>query len=177
FVVARPADVVEVIVDTGTAPALTLRRRRQPSQVAPVVITPEQGHVVRHAHAPLVVLLYFLVEGPDLRHVGGRTPRYGGQDIALVRHDFLEQGDVRLFRHSLIAVSAHTDGEERLVVLHPLDAAAPELPQPRLILRVVPRSLTVTSPLVMRTRQGLVVRSAHDDAVLVGKRRILRIVI
>ena len=91
FVVARPADIVEVIVDAVAA--LTLRAgRRQPANLSPVVVREQQDDVVRDFHAAIVVVLHFLVERPDLRRSLGRLAGDCSDDATLVGDDGLERG-------------------------------------------------------------------------------------
>ena len=67
---SRAADIVEVIINSCAAAAFSFFCCRQPPDIAPVIVAPEQRHIVRHAHAFVVVTLHFLVEGPNLR-IGG----------------------------------------------------------------------------------------------------------
>ena len=68
LVVPRPPDVVEVIIDAGTAGTLSFRFRGQAPDISPIVISPEQRNIVRNAQTGGVVFLHFLVQAPELRH-------------------------------------------------------------------------------------------------------------
>ena len=65
---AWAADIVEVVIDAGTAGTLALARGGQAAQVAPIVVGPEQRDVVGYAHALVVIALHLLIERPVLRH-------------------------------------------------------------------------------------------------------------
>ena len=84
-------------------PAPPLRWRSsgggQAADVAPIVVAPEQRHIVRHAHAILVIVLHFLVERPELRDDGGVRLENLRNDFALGGHDFFEQRDVVALGH------------------------------------------------------------------------------
>src|SRR5580704_10782499 len=54
---ARAANIVEVIVDTCAAGTFSLFRSRQPANITPVVVAPQQGYIIGHTHTLLVVLL------------------------------------------------------------------------------------------------------------------------
>src|SRR5690606_39165578 len=110
LVVARTADVIEVVVDAVTAGALR-GRIGQATDVAPVVVGEQQRHVVGHAHALVVVVLHFLVERPDLRRVLDGLAGDLGDDPALVGNDALEQGGGGFLAHRLVAVAAHAQGD------------------------------------------------------------------
>ena len=70
--------------------------------------------------------------------------------------------------HRHIAIAAHADGDDALVVLVALDAFCPELAQHFGILGVVPGTLAVALPFLLGAQHGLVMGGAHDDAPLVG---------
>ena len=119
LVVARTADVVEVIVDAEPARPVSVRRGRQAANVAPVVVGEEQRDVVGHAHALVVVVLHFLIERPELRRLRRILLRHVGDDLPLVGDDLLEQIDVALAvrRHRHVAVAAHADRDDVLARL------------------------------------------------------------
>src|SRR5208283_6020744 len=96
---ARIADIIEVVVNSGAAGALALVRRGQATNISPVVVAPEQGHVVGNAHALLVVFLDFFVERPVLRDGSNVFIHVAGDDRALVGDNLLEQCDVGALRH------------------------------------------------------------------------------
>src|SRR5690606_23176813 len=137
LVVARAADVVEVVVHAVAAGA-PAGRIGQAADVAPVVVGEQHGHVVGHAHALVVVVLHFLVQRPHLRRFPGRAAGDVGDDLALVGHDPFEQGGDGAFGHRLVAVPAHAQRDHRLAALQALDAAAPEFAQRLLVAGVVP---------------------------------------
>ena len=147
------------------------------ADVAPVVVAEQEDDVVGHLHAHLIVLLHLLVEGPDLRHVLGLLARGLGDEAALMGHDALHEGHVGLVGHRLIAVAAHTDGDDVLGVLHALDARTPEADQLVAVGVVVPGAASAyTGPLLVGLGAGLVVAGAHDDAHVVGGAQVLGVV-
>jgi len=149
LVVSRAADVVEVVVDAGAAGACALGRGGQAADIAPVVIAPEERDVVGHAHAALVVVLDFLVERPDLRDFRDVGIDLLGEDRALIGDDFFEEGDIGVFRHGLVAVAAHGEGDDAFEVAVAADAVGPELAQRFAIGGVVPVAGAVTGPLLL----------------------------
>ena len=127
---ARIADVVEVVVDARAAGALAFVGRRQAAEVAPVVVAPEQGDVVGHAHAVLVVFLHLLVERPDL--AARRSHRLFMWLAMMARWSatiFSSSAMLALLRHGQVAVAAHAERDDAFVVLVALDAFGPELVQ------------------------------------------------
>ncbi len=178
FVVAWSADVIEVIVDARPAGTLPLLRGGQTPQVAPVVVAPEQNHVVGNAHPPLVVSLHLLVERPDLRHGRQIGIDFLCDDLPLLGDDLLQQSDVGLLRHRLVAIAPHGQRDDLLIVFGALDALCPERAQGLSVLGVVPTAPLVAEPLPLfpSPHHGLVVRRAHHDPVFIRKLRIQRIV-
>ena len=177
FIRARPAHVIEVVVDAGAAAALAFFRRGQAADVTPVVVAPEQQHVIRHAHTLLVVFLDFLVERPQLGHRGRVLAQLLLDERALVAHDALQQVDVGAFRHRLVAVAAHRHRDHLLVVARVAQALGPERAQGVGVAAVVPRTLAVADPLLVGAHHRLVVRGAHHDAHGVGQLAVALVVV
>ena len=176
LVVARAADVVEVVVHAVAAGA-PAGRVGQAADVAPVVVGEQQGDVIGHAHAGVMVVLHFLVQRPDLRGRLGRLAGGVGDDPALVGDDAFEQGGGGAFGHGFVAVATHAQGDYRLAALQALDPATPEPLERGSVLRVVPWTLAVAVPLVVGAHHRFVVAGADDHAVLVGHFRVARIVV
>ena len=141
----------------------------QAADIAPIVVGEEQGDVVRHPHAGVVIILHLLVERPDLGGLGGGPAGHFLEDGPLVADDPLEQLGGGALGHRLVAVATHADGDEALVTVHPLDALAPELAQAFGVAGVVPLSLVTTQPVDMGAHHRLVVRGADHHAHLVGE--------
>ena len=148
------------------------------AHVAPVVVTQQDEHVVGHTHALVVVVEHLLVECPHLRRLLGGTARHLLDDLTLVLDDALQQLRVGILAHGLVAVATHTDGHDVVSTLHALDALAEELVELRLVLLIVPGAPLATAAgiLLMVAGHGLVVTGAHDDAHLVGRLRVQRVV-
>ena len=191
LVVARPTDIVEVVVHAEPTGPLQAGGR-QAADLAPVVVGKQQGHVVGHGHAVVIVVLHFLVQRPHLRRVLRRAAGDLGDDAPLVGHHRLQQGDRRALAHRLVAVATHADGDQAVetapILLrlrprhHPLDAAAPKGTKLVAVARVVPGAagdavIGVAVPFVVRARHRLVVRGAHHHAHLVGQHRVSRVVV
>ena len=183
LVAARPPVVVEVIVHARATRTLPLGRGGQAAEVAPVVLGPEQRDIVGHAHAVLIKFLHLLVEAPHLRDLRDVRVHLGAQEVALPVDDLLEQLAVRLRaagRHLGVVRAAQAERDDALVIFIPPHALAPEVLQHVRMLRVVPaadRLLETPVPLLLRAQHRLLVRGAHDDAVLVGQARILGVVL
>ena len=112
-----------------------------------------------------------------MRHRADVRPHALGQDLPLVYHDALQQCGVGALRHRQIAVAAHTERDGALVGRVTTDALVPEGAQDLSVGRVVPRPAAMALPLLLRAQHGLVVRSTHHDAVLVGQPRVQRVVL
>ena len=177
LVVAWSAHVVEVVVDAVAALARLVGQFGQLAQVAPVVVAQQQGHVVGHAHAFVVVVLHLLVEGPHLRRLVGGLVGFFGDDLALVSHYFFEQGNVAFPAHGLVAVAAHAHRHDVLAGAHAPHATAPEATQRGVVGLVVPGFARAKRlPFFVGAGQRLVVGSAHHDAVPIGQLRVQRVV-
>ena len=127
----------------------------------------------------LVISLHLFIERPELRDGGEIGIDLLADDLALVGHDLLQQGDVGALLgpgHRHVAIAAHADGDDALVVLVALDAFFPELAQHLGVLRVIPGACAVALPFLLGAQHRLVMRGAHHDAVLVGDLGIERIV-
>ena len=178
---ARISDVIEMIVNAGASTALLFVSGWQPAEIPPIVITPEQSHIVWNSHAMLVVLLHFLVERPELGNFRHVWIHVIGDDFALVGHDPFQQihvgRDVAPFHHGHVAIATHADGHDAFIVLVALGALRPELTENCGIGRVVPGSGAVPLPLLLRAQHRLVVRGPHHDAIFVGQLRVQRIIL
>ena len=173
---SRTAHIVEVVVDSRSARALALLRRRQPPQISPVVVAPQQGHIVRHAHAFFVVALHLFVKRPYLWNLLEVRIHRLLQDLSLVRDDSFQQFRIRAGRHRRVAFAAHPQRHYFFVVFVALHSSAPELVNLFLIRRVIPRTMMSRRPLFFSAHHRLFVRGAHYDAVFIGQLRVQWIV-
>ena len=179
LVVTRAAHVVEMVVDPRPAGALAFVRSRQAADVAPIVVAPQQRHVVGHTHALFVVRLHFFIECPCLRDLGDVGIDVLRQNLPLIGHDLLQQLHVFIqvgAAHGHVPVAAHADGGHALEILVALYALGPEIFQHVGILGVVPHARAVPRPFLLCPQHRLVVRSAHHHAVIVSRLGIQRIV-
>ena len=77
------------------------------TDVAPVVVTKQEGHIIGYTHPFVVIILHFFVQGPHLwGFLDGFTRRFGN-DFALITHYAFEQFDGRTLRHGFVAVTTH----------------------------------------------------------------------
>ena len=166
-----------MVVDAEAAASIAIGRGVESPDVAPVVIGEEEGDVVRDAHPLVVVVLYFLIECPELRRLARVLLRLFGDDPSLVGDDALEERDRGALGHRFVAVTSHSHRHDVLARAHAAHSAAPELPQHRIVGLVVPVAFSVLSPFGLRARQRLVVGRAHHDAVLVGESWAQRVVV
>src|SRR5215831_9153983 len=132
-----------MVVHAGSSAAFALVGGGEPTNIAPIVITPEQRHIVRHTHAPLVIFLHFFVERPVLGYFGKRLLEVPSENRPLVGNDLLKERDVCAIRHRHVAVAAHAQSDDALVVLITLDALFPKFAQLFAVTRVVPRAGTM----------------------------------
>ena len=178
---ARISDVIEMIINSGAPTALTFVSGWQPAEIAPIVVAPEQSHIVWNPHAVLVILLHFLVERPELGNFRHVRIHMIGDDLPLVGHDPFQQihvgRHVAPFHHRHVAIAPHADGHHAFIVLVALGTLRPELAENFGIGRVVPGSSAVTLPLLLRAQHRLVVRGPHHDAIFVGQLRVQRIIL
>ena len=174
FVIPRPADVIQVIINARAAFAFALPVGRQTANVSPIVIAPQERHVIRHAHTALVVSLHFLVKRPNLRHFRDVRVNYLTDQPALVADNPFEQRDALRLCHGLIPVAAHSDGSDFFIILRSLQSFGPERPQFLRIFGIVPGTLAIAGPLPLlpRAHHRLMVRGADHDAILVSELRI-----
>ena len=157
-----------MIIDAVAAGPVRARLRQAP-QIAPIVVGEEQGDVVRHPHAGVVIILHLLVERPDLRRLGRGAMGDLLDDPPLVGDDALEQAGRGAFGHRPVAVAAHPDGDDPLLALGALHPLAPEWRGAALHSAYNPRALAVMLPIDMGAHQRLVMRGADHDAHLVGE--------
>ncbi len=171
-----------MIINARAAAALAFLGGRQAADIAPIILGPEQRHVVRHTHPGVVKIHDFLVETPELRHLGHVGIDFLGDDFPLHVHDFFEQRHVRLrpaVGHRRVVRAAQTDGDDALIHFVAPDAFAPESLEDIRLLGVVPtaqRFLITAIPFLLRPQHRLLMRSAHHDAVFIRQHRIVRVV-
>ena len=155
-----------MVVQTPTTLALLFLGCRDASHITPVVVTQQNRHIVGHTQSCVIVVLYLFIECPYLGGLLGRAPCHLFDDAALVADDALHQFGVCLVAHGLVAVAAHTDGDDVVGAVHALDALTEETVETWLVGGVVPGapSLAVTCILLMIPGHRLVMRSSHHDA-------------
>ena len=165
--VAGSADVIDVVVDAPASLAAAFLSRRELADVAPVIVAEEYGHVIGNAQSEVVILLDFLVQGPDLRPLLSRAAGLAAYDPALVVDDSLEQFDVislvAFLAQRRVAVAAHTYRYQVLGVLCALHSFREEAVQDLPVGLVVPLPFraVLAHPFLMVARHGLVVRCTH----------------
>ncbi len=176
---ARAAVVIEVVIDAGAAGAFAFFGGGEAADVAPVVFSPEEGDVVGHAEALLVIPLDFFIETPglrDLRYVGIDDV---GEDFALDINDL--GGEVGADGLAAVVFGAEAHGKNAFVVFIALDAIAPEIFERRALgdIVVVPVAglfAFAPVPFFLGAEHGLLVAGAHDDAVFVGEFCVFKII-
>ena len=180
--VPRGAHVVHVVVQAPAALPRPFGRGGKLADVAPVVVAQEDGHVVRDTEAQVVVLLDLLVQGPYLRPLLGGLSGHLADDLPLVLDDGLQELDVVRFLAFLaqggVAVPAHADGDEVFRIFRTLNPFREELREDLLVGRIVPGTAGTppAGPFLVVPRHRLVMGRAHDDAHLVGRAAVFRIV-
>ena len=181
----RPAIHVHVKIDAGAAGAGALGRRGQAAQVADIVVGEEQGDVVRHLEAGVVVFLDLGEQGPQLRHLALVDAALFRDDLLLVADDLLDHFLVRFqparVRHGDVAVAAHAHRHDAFIGPVAAHAVGEEAFEAGLVAQVIPFAvaviLAVRGPLLVRPYHRFVVAGAHDDAVGVGQARVVRVVL
>ena len=178
---------------------------RYTTDVAPVIVAKHDEHIIRHVESKVIEMLHFLIECPHLWSLVGLLARHFRDDATLVADDVLKEFLVVfvtilgqmvkafLAAQSGVAITTHTDGDKVLGSLGALDAFAEELIDNLLVDSIIPTCLSgslvivlgtclphlgnlVTHPFLVIASHRLMMRSAHNDAHLVGKRAIERVV-
>ena len=172
-VVPRATVHVDMVVEAKSSLAFALEVASDATDVAPVVVAKQQGHVVGHREASIVVTLHFGEDGPQLRH-SILTPIHLLDDGTLTLHHLGQGLHVVLviaLSHRHIAVASHTDGDKIVVVLVALHALEEKLIHSLLVRGIIPRShlLLPLQVFAMRPHHRLMMRSAHHNAVLIGQ--------
>src|SRR5580658_191904 len=138
FVRAWIANIVEVVINSGAAASFAFFLSWKPSNIAPIIVAPQQSYVIRDAHPFLIVFLHFFVERPVLGYGGKIGAHLAGNYLALVGHDLFQQSDVGALGHREIAVSPHAETYDALVILVAQNAFGPELLQDLGVRGIVP---------------------------------------
>ena len=177
FIIPGSTHIVKMIVHPVAAGTFRRVGEGQLPYITPVVVAQQQCHIVRHPHTLVVIVLYLLVEGPHLgcllRFLAGHL-RY---DLPLILNDLLEQRDVTLLTHRLVTISTHAHGNQCLTRFHPLHALFPEITQCRFVGLVVPVTTPITAPFIVGPSHGFVMGGAYNNAHLVGKLPVHRVII
>ncbi len=181
-VVPRPAVHVDMVIETQTALPVALLLRTNAADVTPVVVAEEQGHVVGSGQPGIIVPLHFRIDRPELRNGGGVFAVHPPENVALTAHHLLQRLDILgivALAHRHVAVAAHANGDEVLVVFVALHALKEEAVDARAVRHIVPRPHLVAAlaVLVVRAHHRLVVGGAHHDAVLIGQIGVHRVVL
>ena len=179
FCITRCTDIVHMIVDApATLTGALLGIDRHATDIAPVVVTNQYHHVVRHFESGIIIVLYLLIECPHLRSLLSRLARHFLDNLALVIDDTLHQLRVGLVAHRLVAVTTHTNRHNILGTLHALNTFTEKLVELFLVGLVVPGAplVTLTGILLVVAGHRLVVRGTHDDTHRIGGLQILGII-
>ncbi len=168
-----PTDIVKVVVHPVPAGAASLRFAGQHANVAEIVVGEKNRYVVRDVDPVLPELLHFFVQSENLwdfhrifaRNIGENLPLVGNNPLHH-RHPFFERPGVH---HRFVAVAAHADGDQLLIVLAHPDPVPPEQDQVFPVLAVIPLTGAVLAPFVPTPHHRLMMGSAHDNPVLVGQ--------
>ena len=173
--VTRCTHIVHMVVDAPSTCALCIGHT---ADITPVVIADKDGHIVRHIHTCIEVVLHLLIESPHLWSLLRRTLCHFLDDATLVHHDVLEQFRIGISTHRSIAITTHTDGHDVVSTLHTLDTLTEELIQLLLILCIVPRTpfLTVAGIFLMVACHRFVMARTHNHTHFVSRLQVLRVV-
>ena len=87
FIISRTAYIIEVIIEAVTAFAFHHIQGWQPPYISPVVVTKQERDVVGHAHAFIIIILYFFVQSPELRSGLGFFAGYFADKFTLSGND------------------------------------------------------------------------------------------
>ena len=180
-VVPRTTIHVNVIVKAQSTLALAFEVTSLTADIAPVVITEQQRHVIWYGKACVVVSLHLCKDGPELWH-SIRTTIDVLDDLSLTFNHLAERLHILrivALTHGHIAVATHADGYQVVVILIALHTLAEELIHTFLVSGVIPWTHLFLSSQVflVRTHHRLMVRGSHHDAHLVSQSGTFRIVL
>ena len=132
LVAARPAVIVEMVIDPCPAASLSFFACGKASDVAPVVFGPQQCHIVRYPHSGLVVILHLLVEAPHLGCLSDVRVYLFSDDVSLDVHYLFQPGYVRCRSsrtHLRVISTAQSDGDDTFKIPVASDTVAPKFYQ------------------------------------------------
>ena len=139
-VIPRATVHVNVVVQAQSTLTLAFCCRSLAAYIAPVVVAEQQGHVIGHGEASIVVALHLSEDSPQLRN--GIRPSVDVLDnLALTVDDVPQRLHILLvitLTHSHIAVAAHTDGHEIIIIPVALHALAKKGIHALLVRGIVP---------------------------------------
>ena len=124
----------------------------------------------------VVIILHFFVQRPQLRCLIGRLSGYLFNNFALIGNNTLQQGRICFRAHRLIAITSHGQGYNAFIIVHPLNAFTPKLPELCFVGFIIPVFTTSRFPLGVCPHHGLVMRCSHYNAHFICQHRILRVV-
>ena len=174
--VVRSSPITQVVVDATTALAFLFLCIRQTSEIAVVVITPHQRHIIWHFQASIIDGEHFLVRYEDLCLLG-RVADMLAYQLLLVVDDLLQT--VKLLLHGLHAFhrtimdASHTDSQHvtTLGILHLVQSSSPVLLYLIFIDDVVVTSLLLHIPFIkVVSQQRFAVGTADGNATAIRHR-------
>ncbi len=118
-VVPRTTIHVDVVIKSQATLALTLFGGTLATDIAPVVVAEQEGYIVRHGEACVIITLYLGKDCPKLRHRIGRTTVCLFDDATLGGNHFSQGLDVLgiiSIAHCRISIASHTDSYEVVVL-------------------------------------------------------------
>ena len=173
FRISWSTNIIKVIIHSVTAFVQRFVQIRKLADVAPIVITKQQNHVVRNFHSFIIIILNFLVQSPNLRHFVRIFPSHILDNFTLVFNDIFQQRNVGVFAHRFVAVATHSDGYELFPVFAPFNSRFPELLQNFCVFGIIPNIrqiifFDISMPIGLRQSHRFVVRSSHHNSHFVG---------
>ena len=159
FRVAGRADIVYMVVQSPASLVLALLGCRHTADIAPVVVAQQHDDIVRHTHALVIIVEHLLVQRPYLWCLLCRAACDILYYLPLVSDNLHEELCVCLRAHRLVAIAAHTDGDNVVSAFHALYSLTEETLYCLTVGIVVPCAvfLAVACPLLVVAGHGLVV--------------------
>src|SRR5205807_1697728 len=105
--------------------ALAFFSRWQSTDIAPIIVRPEQRNIIWHAQAFLIEVLHFFVQAPHLRDFREVSIDLLSKNPPLRFHDLF--GQLLADRHSAVVFRAQAEGDDAFIAFVAPNSFTPEL--------------------------------------------------
>ena len=169
--IVRASPIGDMVINTVSSLADTLFSSREVTDIAVVIITPHQGHIIRNLQAGVINIKYFFIRYKNLRNLSHIFIHIFLYQATLISEYTVQHSFLLFYRlgtlHLAIMYATHTKRIEYFLICHFFHPVFPEFIDSSTVIYIVIRSIPSSSPLSGSTASHrFTMGSPHKDPVL-----------